>query len=144
MNVAERQPRVSRVCRGLRGNPRRGKAARNQDDGAPRRGFEGFSPWARYGLSTAMCLIAISGIFLGGSALAVSILVIIGTGFVLDDLIGDEHPFTDRPPTSFCNANLYLAAPLLVFLSIVHMLLVKRNGDWESGSVLEVAAARRW
>jgi hypothetical protein len=97
--------------------------------------------WARYGLSTATCLIAISGIFLGGSALAISILVIIGTGFVLDDLIGDEHLQTDRPPAFFCNANLYLAAPLLILLSIVHMLLVKRNGHWESGSVLEVAAA---
>jgi len=47
--------------------------------------------WARYGLSTALCLAAIAGIYVGGPALAISIVVIFSTAFLLDELIGDEH-----------------------------------------------------
>jgi hypothetical protein len=54
--------------------------------------------WARYGLSTVLCLVAIAGIYFGGPALAVSVFVIIGVGFVLDDLIGDEHETVFKIP----------------------------------------------
>jgi hypothetical protein len=97
--------------------------------------------WARYGLSTGLCLIATWGIYLGGVALAIPIFVVSATGFVLDDLIGDEKPLNGRPPAWFCNANLYLAAPLLMTLSIVHMLLINRNSVWQNASAVEVLAA---
>jgi hypothetical protein len=95
--------------------------------------------WARYGLSTILCLVAIGGIYFGGSALALSVLVIIGVGFVLDDLIGDEHETASRPPSLFCNVNLYLAAPLLVALSGVYMAAVARVETWQFGSLCQVA-----
>jgi putative Mn2+ efflux pump MntP len=97
--------------------------------------------WTRYALSTLLCLVAIAGVWFGGVALAAVVVVVIGTGFALDELIGDEREVTAPPRPSFCNANLFLAAPALVLLSVVHMDAVARTDAWRGGAMLEAAAA---
>src|SRR5262245_42371950 len=97
--------------------------------------------WMRYALSTLLCLMAIVGVWFGGWPLATSIAVVIAVGFALDELIGDELEMTAPPPPSFCAANLYLAAPALVLLSVIHMDAVARTDLWHGGALLEVAAA---
>ena len=97
--------------------------------------------WTRYALSTLLCLAVTAGIWFGGLALAASVVVVIGVGFALDELIGDERETGDPPPPSFCNVNLYLAAPALGLLSVAHMHAVARTDVWRGGDLLEVAAA---
>jgi putative Mn2+ efflux pump MntP len=97
--------------------------------------------WVRYGLSTTLGLIAIAGIYLGGLPLAGAIMIVIGVGFVLDDLIGDDRELANPASPTFCNINLYLAAPLLLLLGIVHMIAVARVESWRGPILLEITAA---
>nr|ACV30052.1 putative alkane 1-monooxygenase [uncultured bacterium B7P37metaSE] len=97
--------------------------------------------WTRYALSTLLCVVVIAGVGLGGVALAAAVVVVIGTGFALDELIGDEPETAVAPAPAFCNANLYLAAPALLLLSVVHMQGVSRTEAWRGEALLEMAAA---
>jgi alkane 1-monooxygenase len=97
--------------------------------------------WTRYALSTLLCLVAIAAVWLGGSALVASFVVVMAVGSALDELIGDEREMTVPPPPAFCNANLYLAAPTLAVLTVVHMDAVARTEIWRVGALLEITAA---
>jgi alkane 1-monooxygenase len=103
--------------------------------------WSGPSGWLRYGLSTLLVVVAITGIAAGGLGLATAIATIASVGFVLDDLIGDDEESAKPPPTIFCNANLYLAAPLLILLHIVHMTSIARVEAWHGLALVEAAAA---
>ena len=89
----------------------------------------------RYALSTMLCLIAIAGVWLGGWTLMASMLIVMGVGLVLDELIGDEPNVMSPPPPSFCVANLYLAVPALVLLFVAHMDAMAKT-EFFGGAVL--------
>jgi hypothetical protein len=96
---------------------------------------------ARYGLSTALGLLAIIGLSLGGWALVLIALIVIATGSLLDEAIGDEMETICHRHSLFCEANLYIAAPLLVLITVMHMALVTRASSGVGPGLLDVTVA---